>query len=266
MFNGYDFIYNGKSSISENVKILSTENNTFEFVKSVPDKEFNMFKTNQSGKWRMAGVTTPEPLSFPMQIMIYSDDNDLYADGGPVLERNRISNIAHWLFDTTDFKKFQILSDDLRDLYFMTVFKDIEYFEAGGDVCGFKVTAVCDTIGAYEEKTVKKTSSGSLTFNLQILQDGIYEVQPKFIIDLAESGATINVNGEELILQSLTPGSRITIDSDTLIATSSEGDNLYVENRFNKVFPNFVWGRNTISVTGRCTLTINYKMIREVGC
>lgn len=266
MFNGYDFVYNGKSSISENVKMLYTESNPFEFTKSIPDREYNIFKTNQSGRWRIAGVTTSDPLSFQMQIMIYSDDEDLYAHGNPVLERNRISRISHWLFDQTEFKKLQILTDDMRDLYFMAVFKEIEYFEAGGDVCGFRVTVLCDACGAYEEKTIVKNSSGSLTFNFQVLQDGIYEVQPKYIIDLGGTGVTINVNGENIVLQSLTSGSTITIDTETLIATSSEGDNLYTGDRFNKAFPTLIWGKNIVSITGNCKLTLNYKMLRQVGC
>ena len=232
MFNGYDFVYDGKSSISENVKILYTDSNPFEFTKSIPNREYNTFKTNQSGRWRISGVTTPEPLSFPIQIMVYSDDIDLYTDNKYVIDRNRISRISHWLFDSVNYKKLQIFTDDLRDLYFMVIFTDVEYFTAGGDVCGFRATIQCDTAGAYEEKIVKKTSSGSLTFNLQ----------------------------------NLTQGSRITIDSETLIATSSEGDNLYTGDRFNKCFPVLTYGKNIVSVTGGCTLELNYRMLREVGC
>lgn len=266
MFNGYDFIYDGKSSISENVKILSTESNTFEFCKSIPDKEISMFKTNQSNKWEISGVTTTEPLSFQIQIMMYNDDEDLYANGNPLIDRNRLSRICHWLFDNRQFKKLQILTDDLRDFYFMAIFNEVEYFEAGGDVCGFRATVLCDTDGAYEEKSLVKQVTGSSTFSLQILQDGIHEVQPIYSIELSGNAATITVNGESIILKSLTSGSTITIDTGKLIAKSSEGDNLYIQDRFNKCFPRFVWGKNTISVSGNCKLRINYKMVREVGC
>lgn len=266
MFNGYDFVYDGKSSISENVKILYTDANPFEFTKSIPDREYNTFKTNQSGRWRISGVTTPEPLAFQIQIMVYSDDEDLYVDNKYVIDRNRISRISHWLFDNVNYKKLQILTDDLRDLYFMAIFTNVEYFTAGGDVCGFRATVQCDTDGAYEERTVSKTSSGSLTFNLQVMQEGIYEVQPELTIDLGGTGVTININGQELVLQNLTQGSRITINSETLIAKSSEGDNLYTGNRFNKCFPVLTYGKNIVSITGSCTLKLNYKMLREVGC
>jgi phage-related protein len=267
MFNGYDFIYDGKSSISENVKMLYTESNPFEFTKSIPDKEISLIHTAQSGRWHITGISTPEPLSFQMQIMMYSDDVDLYANGNPVIKRNHISRISHWLFDNTEFKKLQILTDDMRDLYFMAIFKDVEYFEAGGDVCGFRATVLCDTIGAYEERVITKTCSDRTEFVEQCLHDGIYEIQPVYTIGIKDSEPiTIGVNGQKIILQNLTVGSEVVIDAETLITTSSAYDNLYVEDRFNKCFPILKWGKNSFVVQGNCSLKIKYKTRREVGC
>lgn len=266
MYNGYDFVYDGKSSISENIKMLYTEANPFEFTKSIPDKEINIFTTSRSGHWDISGIVTPEPLSFQMQIMIHSDDQDFYANGNPLIKRNHISRISHWLFDNTQFKKLQILTDDMRDVYFMAIFKDVEYFEAGGDVCGFRATVLTDNIGAYEDKTIKKSCSGSTRIALQCLHDGIYEITPKYKITLLSTAVDIEVNGRNIKLQSLTPGSTITIDTETLNAKSSEGENLYVGDRFNLGFPTMRYGKNEIIVTGDCELEINYSLIREVGC
>lgn len=266
MFNGYDFVYDGKSSISENVKMLYTEPNPFEFTKSIPDKEISLFHANQSGKWEISGVITPEPLSFQMQIMMYSDDTDLYADGNPVIKRNQISRISHWLFDNTKFKKLQILTDDMSDLYFMAIFKDVEYFEAGGDVCGFRATVLCDTIGAYEEKKVIKACNGSATFAIQCHQDGIYEVKPVYVVEVLSDDISVTVNEDVINLKNIAIGSSVTIDAERLIAKTSESENLYVGDKFNKCFPVFKWGKNIISVEGKCKLTIIYKLIREVGC
>ena len=266
MFNGYDFIYDGKSSISENVKILFTEANPFEFTKSIPDKEINIFKTNRSNHWSISGITTPEPLSFQMQLMIHSDDIDLYIDGNPLIDRNRLSRISHWLFDQTSFKRLQILTDDMRDFYFMAIFKDVEFFTAGGDVCGFRFTVLCDTYGAYEEKTVVKESKDIQSFNINILQDGIYEVAPVYTITAKENYVSSSVNGQVVQITNVVPTSIITIDTDKLIAESSTGDNLYASGKFNKCFPRFKWGKNEIKTAGEFTLKINYKMIREVGC
>ena len=127
-------------------------------------------------------------------------------------------------------------------------------------------TVVCDTVGAWEEKTITKNVSNTSTFSIQVLQDGIWEVAPKFTIDMNGTGVTITVNGEELVLTNMTPGARVVIDSNTLIATSSEGEELYTSGRFNKCFPTFVYGKNTISITGNSKVEINYKMVRQVGC
>lgn len=267
MFNGYDFVYDGKSSISENLKLLNTDGEAFKFEIGIPQKNINLYHSNQSSRWHIGGVTMDEPLSFPIQIMLHGDGEDEYDKLNPILERNRLSRITHWLFDNTQFKKLQILTDDMRDLYFMAVFKDaVELFEDGGEVRGFRATVLCDTYGAYEEKTITKTSNGSLTFALQCLQDGIFEVAPVYKIDMIDGNVKIRVNDEDMIFNALTPGSTVTIDTEKIIAKSSEGDNLFTGNRFNRVYPNLVWGKNVISIEGNCKLSINYKLIREVGC
>lgn len=266
MFNGYDFVYDGKSSISENLKLFNIDGGAFNFVDSIPERDINLYHSQKSGKWHTAGSTIEQPLQFEIEFHLHRDDSDSYEVMNPTLERNRLSKAAHWLFDQTTFKKFQILSDEMANMYFMTIFKDVKYFEDAGNVRGFKCTAVCDTVGAWEEKNIKKTVSSSSTFTLQVLQDGIYEVMPVFTIDLSGTSVTVNVNGEEMKFINMTSGTRITVDCEKLIATSSEGEELYASGRFNKVFPTLKYGSNAISVTGNCTFNMNYKMIREVGC
>lgn len=266
MFNGYDFVFDGKSSISENIKLLYTDNSSFEDVQGIPEKNYSLFKTNQNSKWNISGVNHEEPLKFDIQIMLHGEGEDEYKRINPIMPRNQISRISHWLFDNVGFKKLQILNDDMRDLYFMCVFQSPEYLLNGGEIIGFKATVLCDTVGAYEEKTIIKTSSGNMQFSIQCQQDGIYEVSPVYTIQMLDSDVKITVNTDEIILKSLTVGSTVTIDTERLITNSSENDNLYVGDRFNKCFPNFKWGKNIIAIEGKCKLTIKYKMIREVGC
>lgn len=275
MFSGYDFIYDGKSSISENLKLLYVDSNAFESVKGIPDRTINTYHANRSSKWRISGVTIDEPLSFPIQILLHGDGEDEYEKINPVAKRNRLSRITHWLFDTTGYKKFQILTDDLRDLYFMAILKDVEYLTNGGEVYGFSATVLCDTIGAWEEKTITKRFTGTPTdvknFYIQVLQDGIYEVAPTYIIKVDKANTfdlAIN-NSDGFILRHLVEGSTITIDTERLIATSDvPDDNLYVGDKFDRGFPRLKYGKNTfgISVDGTVTFTIKYKSIREVGC
>ena len=267
MFSGYDFVYDGKSSISENLKLLYVDGNAFESVKGIPDKTINTFHTNGSSKWHISGVTMAEPLSFDIQILFHGDGEDEYKKLNPVIERNRLSRITHWLFDVTGYKKFQILTDDLRDLYFMAIFQNVDYLENGGEVYGFKATVLCDTIGAYEEKTVVKNFTGAdSTFYINVLQDGIYEVAPTYIIEPRSSTVNMIINGKGIDLKNVMYPSTITIDTEKLIATSSEGENLYVDNKFSISFPRFKYGKNIIASSDNFKLTIKYKMIREVGC
>lgn len=266
MFSGYDFVYDGKSSISENVKLLYTDGNAFEDVKGIPDREITTFHTNQSSKWNITGVKIDSPLEFSVQIMLHGEGEEEYKKINPTLARNQTSRITHWLFDNVQFKKLQILTEDMRDLYFMAVFKDIEYCLSGGEIIGFKATVLCDTIGAYEEKSITKSCSGTTKFTIQCQQSSIYEIKPIYEIEVLSNEFSIKVNFEEMKFKNLTIGSKVTIDADTLITKSSANENLYVGDKFNKVFPVMLWGNNNITVTGKCKLKINYKMIREVGC
>lgn len=266
MFNGYDFVYDNKSSISENLKLFNIDGTAFNFVDSIPERNINLYHSQRNGRWQTAGSTVEEPLKFELEFHLHGEDDDSYETTNPILERTRLSKIAHWLFDQTKFKKFQILTNEMANMYFMVIFKDVQYFEDAGNVRGFKCTAVCDTVGAWEEKIVKKTVSNSSTFTLQVLQNGIYEVMPVFTIDLFGTSVSVDVNGEEMTFGNMTSGTTITVDCEKLIAISSEGEELYTTGRFNKVFPTLKYGTNTITVTGNCVFNMNYKMIREVGC
>lgn len=266
MFNGYDFVFDGKSSMSENLKLLYTDNSAFTDVQGIPSKVYSMIKSKRNGKWHITGADHEEPLKLEIQIMLHGDGEDEYEKRNPVMPRNQITRVSHWLFDNVKFKKLQILSNDLADLYFMGTFESPQYMLSGGEIIGFKATLVCDGVGAYEAKTITKVSTGSSHFAIQCQQDGIYEVMPVYIIEMHDNPVKITVNDEEIVLNSLSVGSTITIDTDKLIAKSSEGENLYVGNRFNKCFPRFAWGKNLISIEGKCKLTINYSLTREVGC
>lgn len=266
MFSGYDFVYNGKSSISENVKMLYTDSNAFTEAQGIPEKEYSIFKPNQSGKWNVSGINHENPLEFEMQIMLHGDGEDEYRRLNPVLKRNLISKISHWLFDVTDFHRLQIFTEELRDLYFMAVFKSPQYILDAGEIIGFRVTVLCDNIGAYEDKTVKKHCTGQTKISLQCLHDGIYEITPCYKIKLNTGAANITVNDTKIELKALAVDSTVTIDAETLIAKSDDGENLYVGDRFNLAFPTLRYGKNTITVDGDCEFEIKYSLVREAGC
>lgn len=188
MFNGYDFVFDGKSSISENLKMLYTESKGFEETQGIPEKEYSTFKAVRSSKWHISGVEHKEPLKLDIQIMFHGDGENEYRKLNPILDRNLISKITHWLFDKTGYGRLQILSDDLRDLYFNVVFESPEYITLDGNIIGFKAVAMCDTIGAYEEKKITKSCTGNTKFSMQCLHDGIYEIFPIYTINF--SGGT----------------------------------------------------------------------------
>ena len=199
MFEGYDFIFDGKSSIGENVKILYTERNAFGTTKGVPDKKHELFKGSRSSRWRTTGISYEEPHQFDFQIMLHNDEALKYDEKNYYVKRNQISRFRHWLFDTTSFKKLQILNEDMRDLYFMCMFIDVEDLQDGGHIIGFRGTMLCDSVGAYEDKTIKKTCTGTTTFNIQCLQDSTMDITPTYEVKVQSTPLEIDVNGENAL-------------------------------------------------------------------
>ena len=266
MFKGYDFVFDGKSSESEGLKLLSIDGTAIEFNTGIINRTVNKFKSLNSAKWRISRVSNDEPLSFPIQILFHGDGEEDYNKLNPTIDRNRLSIINHWLFSNTEYKKLRIVCDELRDMYFMAIITGGDYLYNGDEIAGFRATVECDTIGCYEDHIVSKVSSGVNVFTLNILQDGIYEVAPVYEITPDGSAISVSVNEKDIDLIGVTPASTITIDTDTYIVTSSEGDELYRNNRFSKEFPKLKWGRNYIVINGTGKVKIKYSIIKEVGC
>lgn len=263
MIKASDFVYDGKSSMSEMLKISTIDgwddNNDF------AEKTYNLFKSGKSSKWNIAGIDYENPLEFPIKITFQDDDEEKYYKRNPVIAQNRLSQITHWLFNQTGFKRLQIMNEELRDMYFMAVFKDAKTIKNGTEIIGFEATVMCDSIGAYITKTIHKSIATSLSFSLQCLQDGLFEITPKYILTPTFANLNVLVNNESMIFQNVTPDSIITIDTETLIATSSVGDNLFVNNLFNKKYPYLRNGNNNIVITGACDFSMEYTMLREVS-
>lgn len=263
MIKASDFVYDGKSSMSEMLKISTIDgwddNNDF------TEKTYNLFKSGKSSKWNIAGIDYENPMEFPIKITFQNDEEDEYYKRNPIIAQNRLSQITHWLFNQTGFKRLQIMNDELRDMYFMAVFKDAKTIKNGTEIIGFEATVMCDSIGAYITKTIHKAVSVSSSFSLQCLQDGLSEITPKFILKPTLANLNIVINGETMSFDNVTPESTITIDTETLIATSSAGDNLFANDLFNKKYPYLRNGNNNIVISGACDFTMEYTVLREVS-
>lgn len=262
MIRASDFVYDNKSSMSESLKISTIDG--WEEGNDFAKKEYDFYKTDTS-QWNISNVSYESPFEFPIKITFQNDDEDEYYKRNPKIMQNRLSQITHWLFNKTTFKKLQIMNDELRDLFFMAVFKDAKTIKNGTDVIGFEATVLCDGIGGYLHKKIVKNVNTSLSFDLLCLQDGISEIKPKYILTPSLSNLTVIVNGKSMVFQDVTPESVITIDTETLIATSSVGDNLFANNLFNKMFPFLINGKNTIAITGACNFVVEYNLSREVS-
>lgn len=257
MFQAYDFIYDGKSSASESLKLLFFDGAGFSEGLGIPQKDINLYKTPQASKWRINSVAIDKPLTFEIEIHVHKKHD--------VIPRNIVNKINSWLFDHTKFKKLQIINSTMQGLYFMAVFESPTYIYRNGEIIGYKATVVTDNVGAYRDKTVTKQCSGETEFNIKCVHDGIYDIKPQITIQLTNDATDIavRINNEKIILSDLIANSVFKIDVERLMVDYIE--NPYINNRYNMSFPILINGVNTVSVEGDCVLTIKYSEVHEVG-
>lgn len=272
MIRGSEFIYDGKAGISENLRILSVDGGAIDFTTGTPTREPVLYKGNDSSTWEICGEKIERPLEFDIEFLCINDEEEEYEKRNPYIEDNRVPIINHWLFNQVKFKKFQIKTDELRDCYFMSVFTNPTPLRDGGRIIGWKCHCICNCTGCYEEKKITRVIDGSDDFQINILNDGIWEVSPTYEILVNDSYVTIDIRDDRdtstsnaLVLDNAQRESTITIDTQKLAATSSVGQELYRSGVFNKKFPKLKWGKNYIIVYGFCTITIKYSVIKEVG-
>lgn len=259
MFKAFDFIYDGTNSSAYNLKLLRIEDNDgYTTGTGVPTKSFTMVKTNLSTRKYIVGLSVDDTISFKIQILIDRDE------GNPVpIPRNCVSVIRNWLFNQTNFKKLQIIQEDLDNCYFNAVFTEVTDLMLEGEIIGFETTVVTDNTGMYKKERFKKNVSTKLSFPVLITTSSIYTIKPKLTITFIDSNVSISINNRKSIFTYMYPNTTITIDSETLILNGGEND-LYNGN-FNYVFPELDNGKNLIEINGSCSVTFEYDSIIEVG-
>lgn len=262
MFRGYDFIYDGISSSSKNVKLLYVDEDSYNTSQGIPAKEYNLIKGFHSNNWKISGITIDNPLEFSLNIVIH---DEMYHNApNQKIKRNLITSISNWLFNKTTFKKLQIIQDGMEDYYYMAIFQSPEYIYFEGEIIGFKATVTCDTFGAYQDKTIIKTCTNTLSFKEYCTHDGEYEITPKFKIESNSSEFSVSINGKEMKFKNMSTPCTVDVDSKTFII-KTDFDDVFNGDKFNLTYPLMKDGVNNIVINGDCKVTIKYSQIREVG-
>lgn len=181
--------------------------------------------------------------------------------------------IQRWLFGQRNYKKLQIVQDDMLDVYFNCVLTEPNMVKVGGVVTGFTATVVCDSPYAWTfEETLTKTYATpevSDIFYFYNLSDDVYYLFPQLDITLNGSGDTVSIlnitdNNREFLFSGLTPGEVLSVDNDLKIITSSSG--LLRLPLFNKNWFRLLNGVNQLKITGNVEEVIfTYRFPKKIG-
>lgn len=183
------------------------------------------------------------------------------------------SLVQKWLFGISQYKKLQVIQDDLDGTYFSCMFTEPRIYKSGNLIRGFKARAICDAPYAWSfDESLSKTyvAGANETFTFLNLSDDLSTyVYPRMVITANQFGGQVTLtnlteSNRQTTLVSMQPNEVITIDNELKIITSSTG--LKRLSNFNKNWFRFVPNLNTISIVGSISsIDFTYKFPRKVG-
>ena len=258
-FNGKNFIFDSIPSENYGIVITSTGETSQEPLADIQPTTTRIYRRNKSFLY---GVTPNPTLEF--QIMFHSIDG--YIDSV------MFGLISQWLFGQQNYKKLQILQEDMSDVYFNCFLTKPEVIKYGNQIAGVKAVVVCDSPFAYTfDRTstytyVSPPSDTVLTFDN--LSHDSYYLFPIVEFTMGASGGNLSILSTEesrtFSFTGLAANEVITVNNDLQIITSSLA--LLRLSKFNKTFMRFVPGRNILRVTGSIvSLKFTYSFARKIG-
>lgn len=256
-YQGYNFIFDGVPSQTYGLRIVSFESASYRYDGG-SSMEFITDRATRSLRTKILGATPSKPLEFELEVMCEYK-----------LSTAQSVLVKDWLFGHLNYKKLQIMQEDLSGYYFNCVLNNPEDIQINGNN-GWKFKVICDAGGAWEKPRTLHfvpTSGGTIVVNNQSGNNDYTYPSVSFTLASNETSiALINQsdNNRQFSFTGLTGGETITIEGDTKIVHSSLGANRL--GNFNKKFLRLVRGANIIKVDGNLSsLDITIENFRRLG-
>lgn len=262
MFKSYEFTYAGKSSVMYGMMVAdiggrSHGDNAFGNQANIVEKRIpgRVAPLHFGVRWN------DEPLTFKI---IFASEK--------FLDRYQMEEVADWLTGFEDYQWLTVEQPDLANRQYRCLIRNLTPISVGWYPIAFEADIICDCPYAYGppfKKTVKVDGRSEYRF----LNKGSAKVmlRPTVSIQLDEGSTDFKLEnaatGAETILQKLpTGGLLVHMDSGSQILRDDRGTyNLYDEDRFNFVFPEFTRGENKLILTGQGTVTITGRFLYNTG-
>lgn len=258
-FSALTFIFDGVSSESKGLYLFSMDSKETD-IDGGAKLKLHTDKTNMSYKHNLLGVSEDNALEF----------NLAFGSLEP-LSRYDISSIQKWLFGHREYKKLQIVQEDMLNVHYNCILSDPKIITVGNMPYMFECKVICDSPFAWEnEATYEYVLNGNQStithINTSDVNDYTYPII-EFDSKVASNTVTLtNLSNEnrETRIEGLAQGEKITLNNENQIIESSIG--LSRLSKFNKNWFELVQGENQIKVTGNVgTLKIRYANARRIG-
>lgn len=245
----------------------------------VPSERYGLFlcSVNETGKQTYDGGsnikihTSKTPLMDYNYLMgaEYEDTFEFKMTFGCSTPKDKfdISLINNWLIGHSQYKKLQILQDDMTNVYYNCILNDYKVVTFGNCAYAFECTVICDRPWALGNIKTYTYGLGNVNHNNGSHTNRI--TLPKLTFTTIRPNASLSIvnlsNGNwETKFTGLSANETIVVDNQLQIITSSLG--LRRLGNFNKHWLELLPKMNKLSITGDVeNIKIEYSEIRKVG-
>ena len=248
--NCTEFIFNGISGREFGLVICSFDGSQDGTATAGSNIEFTTFKTPGSDTWLKTGAAYHEQLTFSFQVCKYRCHA---GDIKPFTERE-LAFLMRWLV-RKEYGWLQFIQEGYENIFFHCQIK-AERHLTGGQCCGLTLTVTCDApFGWSQNMTATISSSASETV---CLYDSSVDNGTSMQIDHCVPGESITIKNRQIF-------------SSECIAVPDQhkytGDHTTLYDDFNyqwfTIGNTFDNRENEITVTGNCTVTMNWRVPRK---
>lgn len=246
-FYGSSFSFNGISSEQFGLRIAELDAGGVNEMMGSASLEIKEDKIYRRPTPFFYGVTPSPKLSFP--VSAFSEDT---------IDADIYSKIQKAYFSSKNYKRFQIVQNDLMDIYFDALLLDPKVTKVGNETKGISFIVSCSSPFAWHfPKTRSYTYAGAvidenIIFNNES-DDAESYLYPNLTIIMNSSGGDVTITNSDdgsrvFEFTSLSADENIIVDCYRQTIKSSTG--LRRINNFNKKYLRFVNGLNHLRVQG----------------
>jgi len=253
---------------------------------NVPSSKFNLTISSASGDSGMQDVRASSDIELYTEQIYRRPKVYFYGTSQrPVLEFDievtspiEIDSVTSqviqtWLFGQTEYKKLQIIQNDMQMVYFNCLLTSPTVLKHGRMIVGYKATVICDAPFAWEfPRTLTFDYTDvviSESYTFYNASDDVGYLYPTVEITMNSTGGNASItngsdNNRKFEITDLSAGEVITFDNSRGIITSSTGLNRL--SLFNKKWLRFVPSNNELLIEGNIgQLSITYQIARKVA-